>query len=469
MLTHPTCVSPALCALTAIAWGFLARAAEPSKPAEAPVSFRTQLAPLLVQKCQACHGPDKAKGGYRLDTFERLMKPGHSDEPPVTPGEPGASALYRLVATHDEDDRMPQKDDPLPPAQLALIERWIKEGATFDGPEPGASLSTLVNESQGTKHPDPPEAYPRPVPVLALAFSPDGKALAAGGYHEVTVWNPQDGSLIRRIKDLPQQTQSLAYSPDGSLLAVAGGTPGRLGEVRLIHLNSAEPPRVLDRIGDMMLAVAFSPDGTKLAAGGADGAVRVYDVASGKREFLVEQHADWVTAVAFSPDGGRVASASRDKSARVIDAKTGELRSAYVEKHEEPLFALAWAPDGKRLYTAGRDKSIHVWEPKEEGNEAKRVGQIATPGGDVLRLGTTAKGLLFSCSADGKVRQYEPAGDGAKLVRTDEGHSDWVYGLAADEKTGRVATGGYDGEVRVRAVEDGKVTATFLAAPGIRD
>src|SRR3712207_7129918 len=53
-------------------------------------------------------------------SFERLTKPGHGGEPPVTPGKPEASELYRLIVTHDEDDRMPQKDDPLPPEQAAL-------------------------------------------------------------------------------------------------------------------------------------------------------------------------------------------------------------------------------------------------------------------------------------------------------------------------------------------------------------
>lgn len=415
-----------------------------------------------MQKCQACHGPEKAKGGYRLDTFERLTKPGDGGEKPVVPGKPAESELYRLITSHDADERMPQKDDPLPAAQVAAIKRWIEQGATFDGPEPGAPLSSLVAEAA---YPDPPEAYSRPVPVLALAFSPDGTELAASGYYEITVWDPADGRLVRRIKNLPQHVQAIAYSPDGSLIAVAGGTPGKAGEVRLIRADGSQPPRVLDRINDLMLTVSFSPDGTKLAAGGADGAVRVYDAASAKRELLMEQHADWVTAVAFSPEGKFIASASRDKSARVFDARTGELHSAYVEKHEEPIYALAWSPDGQRLYTGGRDKVVHVWEPKDV--DAKKLGQIAGFGGDVLRLDASS-GYLFASSADGKVRQYAKDGGATPaLVRTFEDHHDWVYAIAVDSKTGRVATGGYDGEVHIRTADEGKPVAAFTAAPGL--
>src|SRR3982751_6916754 len=94
-----------------------------------PVSFRRDIAPLLIQNCQTCHGPEKAKGNYRLDTFTRLTTPGENKAAPVTPKHADKSELFRLITTTDEDDRMPQKADPLPAAQVQLIKRWIEEGA----------------------------------------------------------------------------------------------------------------------------------------------------------------------------------------------------------------------------------------------------------------------------------------------------------------------------------------------------
>ena len=473
----------------------------PAGAAEAP-RFIADVAPVLVRKCQACHGPDKAKGDYRVDTFERLTKPGGGGAAPITPGEPGRSELFLRVTSHDPEKRMPQKDDPLPAAQVALIEAWIRDGAKFDGPDRSAPLATLVPVAA---HPAAPPAYPRPVPVLALAFQPDGKALAAGGYHEVTLWDPADGRLVGRIGNVVRQTHALAYSPDGSLLAVAGGTPGSAGEVRLVslaasaaaggpsspaagassHATGASSPgggpsspavdssfpaggasRLLDRIGDVMLCVAFSPDGARLAAGGADGAVCVYDAATGKRLLRVEQHADWVTGVAFSPDGTRVASASRDKSARVIDAGTGEATGAYLG-HEAPVFAVAWAADGRLVYSGGKDREVHAWEPAAEGKKAAEAGGF---GGDVLRL-VAAGDRLFASAADGKVRQFatgRKAGEKPtlELVRTHDGSADWAYALAYDAKGSRLAAGGFDGTVRVFSAEDGKPASTFVAAPG---
>src|SRR3954469_6003011 len=77
------------------------------------VSFTNDIAPILVQKCLTCHGAEKNKGHYRLDTFESLMKAGTSKETPIATGKPEASKLYQLLVTDDEDDRMPQKNEPL--------------------------------------------------------------------------------------------------------------------------------------------------------------------------------------------------------------------------------------------------------------------------------------------------------------------------------------------------------------------
>lgn len=425
----------------------------------APVSFSKDIAPILQQKCVTCHNPEKTKGGYQLHSFTSLMKPGESKEPPVTPGDPGRSHLRQLLVARDEDDRMPQKDDPLPSAQIALIERWIKEGAKFDGPDPNATLASLLAPAT---HPDPPASYARPVPILALAFSPDGKELAASGYHEVTIWNPADGILLRRIKNIARQTQALAFSPDGSVLAAAGGTPGRLGEIKLLDPKSGFVLKTLAVTTDFLLALAFSPDGRRLVAGGADNTIRLFEVATGKEERRIEQHADWIMGLAFSPNGAQFASASRDKTARLFDARTGELEETY-DGHGQPVFSVAFSPDGKRVFSAGRDKEIHAWST----NDAKKAFEVGGFDGDVLRL-LIHGDQLFSCSADKQVRLHKLGDKKAELVRTFTGHRDVVYALAYHEPTKRLASGSFDGEVRMWDAESGNSITNFVAAPGQR-
>jgi WD40 repeat protein len=423
------------------------------------VSFRKDIAPLLQQKCVTCHSPEKTKGGYQLHTFAALMKPGESKEAPVVTGEPARSHLYQLITSRDPDDRMPQKDDPLPSAQIALVERWIQEGARFDGADPKATLASLLPQAN---HPDPPATYSRPVPILALAFSPDGKELAASGYHEITIWNPSDGALLRRIKNIPQQVQALGFNSDGSMLAVCGGTPGRSGEAKLVNPKNGNVVQTLAATTDFLLTLAFSPDGQRLLLGGADNIIRIFNVADGREERRIEQHADWVMGLAFSPDGAHFASASRDKTARLFDAKTGELEETY-DGHGAAVFSVAFSADGKRVFSGGRDREVHAWQTKD----AKKAFEFGGFEADVLRL-LMQGDQLFSCSADKQIREHKLADKKVELVRTLSGHRDVVYSLTYHEATKRLTTGSFDGEVRVWDAVHGKPLANFIAAPGHR-
>src|SRR5579871_2580035 len=362
------------------------------------IQFSRDIAPILLKNCQECHGPGKAKGKFRIDTFARLTQAGDSGRRSIAPGHPESSELYRLITTPDEDDRMPKKADRLPAAQIDLFERWIEQGAKFDGSNAAAPLASILPHPV---EPAPPDAYERPVPITALAFTPDGRTLVASGYHEITFWSAQTGKLLSRIKNLPERTWSIAISPDGKLLAAASGDPGMSGELRVYTLANPAEPQILERISDMMLTVKFSGDGSLLAAGGADNAIGIYEVPSMKRRLLIEQHADWITDLAFSPDGKHLASASRDKSARVFDTATGSMEAAYLN-HTEAVLAIVWTSDGKQLFTAGQDRSIQLWSPS---NTDKTIAKVPVSEGDIYRLAITGESLV-ACSTDHTVRKY---------------------------------------------------------------
>ncbi len=428
----------------------------PSGGAES-VSFVKDVAPILAAKCVTCHGPEKSKGGYRLDTFEALLKPGESEKKPVVETQPEQSHLLQLLITKDADDRMPQKDDPLPAATVALIRRWIEEGVKFDGSDQKASLSSLLAPAA---HPEAPIRYARPVPVLAVAFGRDGAEVFAGGYHEVTVWNPTKGELLRRISNLPQQVRALAMSPDGRTLALAGGAPGRSGEVKLIETASGALTRTLVTTPDLMLALAFSTDGQRLACGGTDNSIRVFDVATGKQELRVEAHADWVLDLAFSHDGKFLASASRDKTARLLELKSGESEQTYAG-HGEPVFTVAFTADDKRILSSARDRELHLWSV----SEAKKLGEAGGFEGEALRL-VVSGAKAFTAGADGRVRQFGVGEKKPEAGAILEGHRDAVYGLAIHEPSHRLVSSSYDGEVRVWDTETGKLVTNWLAAPG---
>ena len=275
------------------------------------VSFREDVAPILVKQCLTCHGEHKFKGEYQLHNFETLMQPGETGEAAIVPGKPDDSYLLQLLTDSDVGSRMPKDADALAVADIDVVRRWIAAGAKFDGTDKKEAIVSAVI----WKHPEAPASYPRPFPVTALAFSPDGKELAVGGHHEITIWNAEDGVLVRRIAGIAERTYALAYNNGGSLLAAASGTPGQLGEVKLLNPVDGKLVRHLASMTDCALGVAFSSDGKRLAACGADHNVRVFDVATGEQELQLDQHSDWVMDVAFSHDGAKLATASRDSTA----------------------------------------------------------------------------------------------------------------------------------------------------------
>ncbi|MBX7166262.1 MAG: hypothetical protein K1X74_07920 [Pirellulales bacterium] len=424
------------------------------EPVAEKVSFSRQIAPLLIKHCQGCHGPQEPKGEYQLHNFERLTQNGYSGSPVVTAGKPEESELYNLLVSEDADVRMPKEGEPLPAEAIALVKRWIEEGAAYDAADPKVALASIAPRNA---FPAAPATYRKALPITALAFNPAGTELAASGYHEVTIWNPNDGQLVRRIGDVAQRVYGLEYSPDGKLLAVASGTPASVGEVKLYDAATGASVRVLATLDDVAFHVAFSPDGTRLAASGGDRTIRVFDVATGRQEALIEDHADWVLSIAWSPDGAKLVSASRDKTSKLFDAKTGESLLTYPG-HGDVVYAVQFNADGTQIFSAGRDRKIHVWNPAD----GAKIAEIGGFGLDVYALARSGN-ALFSGSADKSVRQHK-ADDRAE-VRVFAGHADWVYCLSYNEATKRLASGGYDGEVRVWNADDGALIVAFKAVP----
>ncbi|RMG32925.1 MAG: hypothetical protein D6725_16745 [Planctomycetota bacterium] len=417
------------------------------------VSFAESVAPIFVKRCLACHNARTAKGRLNLETFASLMAGGESGVV-IEPGDPDASVLVAMV----EDGSMPKDADPLTPEQIAVIRKWVATGARLDaGIDPHAKLFDIAPKEP---QPLPPETYPVAVPITALAFSPDGKWLAASGYHEVILWDAQSGRRVRRITNVAERVHGIAFSPDGSLLGVAAGTPGQMGELKLFA--SADGKLVADLVttADSMLAVAFDAKGERVACAGADRSVFVFDVAQKRRVLEIQDHADWVMGVAWSPDGKKLVTAARDKTCKVFDAASGEALVTF-NGHTDAVYAAAFAPDGKSVVSAGRDKQLRVWKP----SDGKQIRAIGGFGGEIFMLAVSPDGHVFSACEDKNVREHE-IGSG-KALRTYTGHSDWVFSVAVHAASKRVAAGGINGEVVVWDTSNGKVVLRFVAAPGL--
>jgi hypothetical protein len=418
----------------------------------APVSFQKEIAPLIKRRCASCHDAESNKGRYRLDTFARMMKPGDADLPPVVAGKPGESELISLLNEANADDRMPQKADPLPENEIVLIERWIAEGANYDG---GSTQRPLVELVRNTMLGDAPAVYARAIPATAMAFSPDGSQIAVGGYHELTIWNLGDGSLSTRVGGLPERIMGLAWHPTLPLLAVTGGTPTQWGAVALVDPTGIAPTRILCDLNETGLSIAFSPDGRHLAAGAGDRTVRLFDPVSGRQRHVLKVHADWVQTVSFSPDGGELLTSSRDRTARVIDPGKGVVVASYTN-HDTPLLGAVFAANGKRAWTLARGGVMHQWDA---GN-GETKGEVK--GAEFLQIAMSSGGLM-AVTAAGELRRY-PA-ESSKVDATFNIPGAPCASCIVSPDAARLAIGGFDGMITVVESGTGKVVTQFLAQP----
>ncbi|MEE3373314.1 MAG: c-type cytochrome domain-containing protein [Planctomycetota bacterium] len=425
-------------------------------PAAEPISFARQIAPLLAKRCLVCHSARVAEGRVDLENYTAILRGGAKGKT-VVPGAAQDSLLYLALA----DGSMPQESDPFGPGELTLVRNWIDSGAPLDpNIDPEDSLWNVLPREP---HPLPPQRYPFPVPISCLTFSPDGKWLASSGYHEVLLWEVSSGRLWKRIPQVAQRIFAIDFAPDGKRLAVASGTPGRVGETQLFDTATGTLQRTYLTTRGPLFAVRFSPDGRRLATAGKDRVIRVFDVADGSLLQRMPDHHKQVLDLAWSPDGSHLASAGHDKNAKVFDSRGGQQLSTYHKSAESDfaglVYGVTFAPDGERVISCGNDRRIRIWR----ATDAKLSRRIDSHEATVFRVVATPNGQLFSCSADQTVRVHSL--DTGKLLRTYSDHSEWVYSIAVHPASKTFASGSFDGEIRIRRIDDGRLLHAFVATP----
>ncbi len=199
-------------------------------------------------------------------------------------------------------------------------------------------------------------------PVTAFAFSPDSSSVASAGYQssDVWLWEVPSGAAKLLIPAAAEgcSVEALAFHPHGRLLAVGGvdymATGSSDGRVALWDMVARQPIRFFE---NGVIALAFSPDGTRLAGATLNGTVLLWDAATARLLARLQGHAEPVTAVAFSPDGRFLVTGGDDRTLRRWDAVSGkQLGSVELDTQVK---ALAFAPDGSTLFTGNGNTSCY--------------------------------------------------------------------------------------------------------------
>jgi RNA polymerase sigma factor (sigma-70 family) len=226
---------------------------------------------------------------------------------------------------------------------------------------------------------------------VTVAFAPDGKVLASGGRGgTILLWDAATGKEIRQLEGAEERVKSLAFSPDGKMLASAGlresfgegaasDLPVRLWDVA----TGRELRRLRGHEGVYVTAVAFSPDGRRLASAGWDRTIRLWGVVSGKELYRFQDNRVPVNALAFSRDGRSLASCGIGDVC-LWEVATGQPRRR-LKGHYGGATSLAFSPDGRLLASGSGDTTALVWRvPDVPAGGAGKTGDPAP--GDLERL-----------------------------------------------------------------------------------
>jgi WD40 repeat protein len=231
--------------------------------------------------------------------------------------------------------------------------RWIATAAESDEPiriwdsETGRELWTLPG------HRDTSSTF--------CAFSPDGTRLVSGGRErrtpgqEVIVWDVATGTKVLSIPNLKAGINAVAYSPDGRRIAAGVGNVLQTWDAE----TGEDPVRYEGHTMELM-DVAYSPDGQRLVTTSADRTIRIWDVASGRALQVLQGDKYAPIAVTIHPDARRFASVGMDPTVKPWDFATGQ-QLIGLRGHTDIIWSVAFSPDGRWIATSDQLGLIKLW------------------------------------------------------------------------------------------------------------
>lgn len=466
-------------------------------PSLKPVSYYNDIRPIFQANCVGCHQPSKDNGDYVMTDFNRLLA-GGEDATAIVPGKPDESYLIEEITPDaDGDAEMPKKDDPLHELEIALIRRWITEGAKDDTPE---------NARQRYNQDNLP-VYTKPPVVTSLDYSPDGSLLAISGFHEVLLQKADGSGTVARLVGLSERIESVRFSPDGKKLAVTGGLPGRMGEVQVWDVAKKKLTLSAPVTFDTIYGAAWSPDGTKISFGCSDNSVRAIDAKTGKQVLFQGGHNDWVFDTAFNPKGDHVVSVSRDMTAKLTELETQRLidniTSITPKALKGGIGAVVMHPTRDEIVVGGADgvpKLYRIFRntARKIGDDANLLLEFPPLEGRIFALDISkdAKRIAAGSSLNGKgaIHIYEVDPNAqitpeiAKIIKqpTHQRNGDMrkklqqyfdssvktlatipvaecgIYSVSFNPDGSRLAASGADGMIRLIDASNGTILKSFL-------
>jgi len=294
--------------------------------------------------------------------------------------------------------------------------------------------------------------------IRGLAFTPDGKFIVSAGYDKVIrVWDWRAGKTVRTIRGQSGlgdegKIYAMAISPDGRWLAAGGWFPGTREEsdaIRLYDFKSGELKALLKGHSNVVNGLAFSPDSRHLISGGfTEGIVILWDADTGWLPRRLPGHKDLVFAVGFTPDGSRAVTGSYDKTLRLWNVADGALIKE-MTGHAGKVYSLAVSPKDGSIASGDDSGEIRLWDGKT--GALKKVFARQGYGVGSVQFSPDGRLLLATCLIGGcysKPQLVYDVASGKQLIAYVK-HDNVVLASAFSPDGGLVATAGFNGDIQI--------------------
>lgn len=275
--------------------------------------------------------------------------------------------------------------------------------------------------------------------VSFLSFSEDGGQVVFGNEYEIRRYALASAQDLPSLVGHDANVTAIAFSPDGTKIASSSYDQ----TIRLWDSSTYQELSQFDKQKHKILCIAFSPEGTQILSGGWQDVAQLWDVATGEKLKQFKGHKGWILSVAFSTDGRHVATGSTDHTVRLWDTLSGKERVCF-RGHESIVYSISFSSDGKHVVSGSGDNTARLWNVQT----GKEVFCFRANGGTVNSVAISPNGeYVVTASYDGIVRLWSTST--GKEIRRFEGHQGPVYAATFSPDGSQIVTGSKDDTVIV--------------------